>query len=77
MTRLSGVPADEKMLPLAQAAHDEKAAARYFESAISNGQAHQLLADLNMLDGILSELGMQDTDADPVERIRALMQPAT
>lgn len=67
--------ADERMLPIRQRAHDEKVAVAYFENAIRAGHAHQLLADLNMLDDMLRELGMQDTDDSPAERIRALMKP--
>lgn len=50
----------------------EKRAAEYLQSAISNGHAHQLLADLNTLDGVLRELGMQDTGECPIERVRMM-----
>ena len=70
-------PADEQMLPLMQAEHDEKSAALYLQSAIDNGQANQLLVDLNTLDGILRELGIQESHKDPIEVIRSLMQQPT
>lgn len=76
MTRLSGAPADERMLPLMQAQHNEKQAATYFKNAIRDGQAHQLLTDLNTLDAMLRELGIQDTDKCPVEVIRKLQGAA-
>jgi hypothetical protein len=61
-----------RVLPIRQAAFNEKQAAEYFQGAIGNGHAHQLLADLNMLDDILRELGLQDSDECPVEAIRKL-----
>lgn len=73
MTRLMGRPAPAD-LPLMQANFDEKQAREYFQSAINNGQARFLLAELNKLDGMLRELEMQETDECPIERIRGLMQ---
>ena len=57
-------------------AQDELDAADYFATAIQNGHCHQLRADLNRLDAMLRELGMQDSDDDPVEAIRKLQRAA-
>lgn len=65
---------NERDLPRLQAEHDEREAAKYFESAIRDGQAHVLLADLNKLDAMLQALGMQDTDEDPVTAIYGLQR---
>ena len=57
-------------------AQDELDAADYFATAIQNGHCHQLKADLDLLDRMLRELGLQDSNDDPVDCIRALQRAA-
>lgn len=65
---------DPRMLKSSQADFNERSAVEYLNSAIQNGGAHIILADLNKLDGMLRELGMQDTDECPIEYVRGLMK---
>lgn len=50
----------------------EAAAAAYFRSAIADGQAAVLLADLATYDNVLRELGIQESHKHPVDEVRRI-----
>jgi len=54
----------------------EDAAAAYFRSAIADGQAAVLLADLATYDNVLRELGIQESHKHPVDEVRRIQRVA-
>lgn len=53
---------------------NEAADADYLKRAIADGHAHQIMDDIRTLDAILSQLGLSDSDDDPVAAIRELLR---
>lgn len=54
----------------------EEAAAAYFRSAVADGQAAILLADLATYDNVLRELGIQESHKHPVDEVRRVQRLA-
>lgn len=54
----------------------EEAAVAYFRSAIADGQAAILLADLATYDNVLRELGIQESHKHPVDEVRRIQRIA-